>query len=544
MDDAGQRESVSEEMASGEAANERLILSKSAELGGLIDQARALRALLVSLSAQAAKSAARARALREERARLEARLDAIFCELGAQVFDLFDQGRALEVGEGTGSLASCEADATTARDCDAATDAKVGTTHQGQVSEEVSDEARLSEATSSMRPEEPARKPPVLRVASSLSRTMKLRAGAKSQPATGARLVAHLLPDIRDQLGEPPLKVGSYAQVVGELGKLKAATDDDRLRAWEELPDEVQVALGCMITARYRHLQDETPAACRGVVQNDKDAVKILHRLSNHFSITRAGFVHGLARDHHPAHGARWSEDAAYYHRELARLAHDLYGEEVEEQSAPQNPERALGQIEALIDKSPPVDRIRALVEDILSTPGGLGGDDPRLVRLMRPFRDHLSGAALSKLRHAIDAAEAEKDAEPDFVEELLPEGWPWHAVLQNSRVVMVGGDTRSEAQARIENIFRPGSFEWIPVKKGENMRQVQALAGRMQKGSVDIVILLTDFLSHKASDQLTDAAGKSSVELVYCNRGYGVAQLREGIENFVKLDRAERSEA
>ena len=544
MDDEGQRESVSEEMASGEAANERLILSKSAELGGLIDQARALRALLVSLSAQAAKSAARARELREERARLEARLDALFCDLGAQVFDLFDQGRALEGGEGTGSLASCEADATTARERDAAIDAQVSKTHQGQVSEDVSDEARLSEATSSMRPDEPARKPPVLRVASSLSRTMKLRARAKSHAATGAQLVAHLLPDIRDQLGEPPQKVRSYPQVVGELGKLKAATEDDRLRGWEELPHEVQVALGCFVAARYRHLQDETPAACRGVVQNDKDAVKILHRLSNHFSITRAGFVHGLARDHHPAHGARWSEDAAYYHRELARLAHDLYGEEVEEQSPPQNPERALGQIEALIDKSPPVDRIRALVEDILSTPGGLGGDDPRLVRLMRPFRDHLSGAALSKLRHAIDAAEAEKDAEPDFVEELLPEGWPWHAVLQNSRVVMVGGDTRSEAQARIENIFRPGSFEWIPVKKGENMRQVQALAGRMQKGSVDIVILLTDFLSHKASDQLTDAAGKSSVELVYCNRGYGVAQLREGIENFVKLDRAKRSEA
>ncbi|WP_230467574.1 DUF2325 domain-containing protein [Lujinxingia vulgaris] len=536
---------MSEVLASGDAASERLILSKNAELEGLVEEARALRALLVSLSAQAAKSAARGRALREERARLETRLDAIFCDLGARVFDLFDQGSALEFGEGTGSLASVESgEGEACEDGSAAEEAEIAV--DGQATHTLNDDRRHAEPgepSGTDLPDSPARKPPVLRVAPSLSKTMKLRAGAKSHAATGAQIVAHLLPDIRDQLGEPPSMVRSYPQVVGELGRLKAATEDERLRGWEELPHEVQVALGCMITARYRHLQEETPAACSGVVQNDKDAVKVLHRLSNHFNITRAGFVHGLARDHQPAHGARWSDDAAYYHRELARLAHDLYGEEVEEQSAPQNPERALGQIEALIDTSPPVDRIRALVEDILSTPGGLGGDDPRLVRLMRPFRDHLSGAALSKLRQAIDAAEAEKDAEPDFVEELLPEGWPWHEVLQNSRVVMVGGDTRSEAQARIEKIFRPGSFEWIPVKKGENMRQVQALAGRMLQGSVDIVILLTDFLSHKASDQLTDAAGKSSVELVYCNRGYGVAQLREGIENFVKLDRAERSE-
>lgn len=544
MSDDGQAEAASEEMASEEGAIERVILSASAELGGLIEEARALRALLVSLSAQAAKSAARARALREERARLEARLDAIFCDLGAQVFDLFDQGRALEVGEATGSVASREAGVTAARDCDAATDAQVGTTHQGQVSEEVSDTPGLPEATPSPRPEEPARKPPVLRVAPSLMTSSKLRAGATSYAATGAQLVAHLLPDIRDQLGEPPLKVRSYPQVVGELGKLKAATDDDRLRAWEELPAEVQVALGCMVTARYRHLQDETPAACRGVVQNDKDAVKILHRLSNHFSITRAGFVHGLARDHHPAHGARWSEDAAYYHRELARLAHDLYGEEVEEQSPPQNPERALGQIRALIDKSPPVDQIRALVEGILSTPGGLGGDDPRLVRLMRPFRDHLSGAALSKLRQAIDAADAESEAEAEFQDDLLPEDWPWREVLNNSRIVMVGGDSRPDALARIEQTFAPRKFEWLTVNGSENLRQVQSLTGRMQQGSVDIVILLTSFLSHKVSDMITDAMVKAhGVSLVYVNRGYGITQLRQGIEDFVPCEAPERVE-
>ncbi|RDV37604.1 hypothetical protein DV096_13960 [Bradymonadaceae bacterium TMQ3] len=552
--DEERHDTESEAMASGEEAIARVILSKSAELGGLIEQARALRALLVSLSAQAAKSAARARALREERAGLEARLDAIFCDLGAQVFDVFDQGRALEPGEGAGPVAwvaldeeaACEDDVAAEKEASVAEDASVAEEEpaSGGAKDEPRHPAPGHQHDTHLK-KEPERKPAVLRVASSLSRTMKLRTGAKSHAATGAQLVAHLLPDIRDQLGVPPTKISSWLHVVGELGKLKAATDDDRLRAWEELPHEVQVALGCFITARYRHLQDETPADCRSVVQNDKDAVKVLHRLSNHFSITRAGFVHGLARDHQPTHGARWSEDAAYYHRELARLAHDLYGEEVDEKSPPQNTERALGQIRALIDRDPPVDRIRALVEDILSTPGGLSGDDPRLVRLMRPFRDHLSGAALAKLRHAIDAADAEKDAEPDFVDELLPEDWPWREVLKSSRVVMVGGDSRPDALARIEQTFEPRKFEWLTVNGSENLRQVQSLTGRMQQGSVDIVILLTSFLSHKVSDMITDAMVKAhGVSLVYVNRGYGITQLRQGIEDFVELDRAEHSEA
>ncbi|RAL20666.1 hypothetical protein DL240_15220 [Lujinxingia litoralis] len=486
-----------------------------AEVGPLVWRVRALRARQAIGYDEACRSARGARAHRGELQELDALLEGLLAELGARVFDHLEDGGW---GGGLSRAAGDEEDEAPA--------------------EEAPEEGaeRQQGAPPTAEPPPPPERARGLRVPTRLIGG-QVRAGAASGAPTRAELVAHLLPDVREQLGAPPRRVRTYTETVGELGRLKAATEDEALCRWEQLPAEVQVVLAGFIVARFRHLQEETPADCRGVVEGDRHALTVIQSLRAHVGQGHVGYVHGLARDHGPERGS-WAADAVHYHRELARQAHEYYGEPLEEARRAINPERALGRIRALIDQEPSVDRICALVEDVLRSPGGLRGDDPRLVRLMRPFRDHLSGASLSRLRQAIDAHDAAQQAEPEFEEGLLPPDWPWREAIRRSRVVMVGGDSRPGAQARIEQIFEPASFEWITVNGGENVRQVQALAGRMQQGSVDVVILLTAFVSHKISDQVTEAAGKSNgVHLVYINRGYGIARLRQGFEDFVPCE-------
>ena len=52
-------------------------------------------------------------------------------------------------------------------------------------------------------------------------------------------------------------------------------------------------------------------------------------------------------------------------------------------------------------------------------------------------------------------------------------------------------------------------------------------------------MILLTEYTRHSVSDMVVDAVKDSppNVELVFVNRGYGVEQIRQGIESFVDVE-------
>ena len=103
----------------------------------------------------------------------------------------------------------------------------------------------------------------------------------------------------------------------------------------------------------------------------------------------------------------------------------------------------------------------------------------------------------------------------------------------------MVGADSRPEAEKRIDDTFQPAEFNWVNVQDKKHARKVEAWAKRISQGNVDIVILLTDYVSHSVSDIVVDAVKDSpAADLVFVNRGYGVEQIRQGIENFVDPDR------
>ena len=72
--------------------------------------------------------------------------------------------------------------------------------------------------------------------------------------------------------------------------------------------------------------------------------------------------------------------------------------------------------------------------------------------------------------------------------------------------MLVVGADSRPEAKQRIEETFQPAEFSWVNVQNEKHARKVEAWAKRIKQGNVDIVILLTDYVSNSVSDMVVEA--------------------------------------
>ena len=347
-------------------------------------------------------------------------------------------------------------------------------------------------------------------------------------------LIAEVFPDVKESLGSPPDDDDGYPELIGEANVLKRATQQEELEKWKLLPDEVQTCLASFVAARTRHLQSGLTGGNSGVVLNEYDAQGIFARLTKHSEKHRPGYAHGLARDHMPKTES-WLSDARQHGAELDELAYEYYGEKANSDGTSQNAELALNEIDQFLGDEPSRDGLRQFIRKRLDT-SDLSPDDPRLVRLLKPFKEHFRGHGFAKLRKALEFREDSPGGENSAVE--LPDGWKWADKIESSRMLVVGADSRPGAEKRINETFQPAEFSWINVQDKKHARKVESWAKRIKQGNVDVVILLTDYVSHSVSDMVVDAVKDSpSAELVFVNRGYGVEQIRQGIENFVDVE-------
>lgn len=352
-------------------------------------------------------------------------------------------------------------------------------------------------------------------------------------PDEGNVAVAQLLPDIKSRLGSPPEKIEKFPQFMGELGTLTSATRDEQLELWAKLPDEVQRCLAGYVTARLRHLQDEVPSAVAGAAPVKQRFSNIVAPLRDYLDRVRPGFVHGLKLDHEPK-SSSWKADAQNYRAELAELARHYYGDAEGGADAAEefNVERALYEIEAMLDGDD-WERTELVSHVEVSIEHGLDASDTRLLRLLRPYRALFVASDNDRLYSLLGEEPSSEDVSDEEEEagSVLPENWPWGPYLSRARTVMVGGDPRPEARDRIIDTFDLDVFDWVPTTNNKGVRQVQALCRRIERGTVDVVFLLTKFISHKLSNAVTDAAKGTDVHLVYLNDGYGVHHIQKAVE-------------
>ena len=290
--------------------------------------------------------------------------------------------------------------------------------------------------------------------------------------------MARVFTEVKAEVGSPPSSITTMNELMTELGMIDRVTSGDRLDRWAQLPDEIQRALTGYVAARLRHLQDELTFDLAEVVANEDRVGQMFRRLSQHMERHRPGFVNGLALAHTPE-GESWKDDVERFQRELQYLAEKYFADSFI------SPEE-----EAKTDDEAPD-------SEATTAPGG-----------------HATGPA-----------------------DVLPEGWPWREKIRSSRILMLGGEPRREALEQIQEAFGPRDLDWPDIETDQDDREVASCARRIQQGSFDVVVLLTESLAHNVYELIHDACQTADrpVDIIYLDREFGVGPIRQGIENFLQ---------
>jgi hypothetical protein len=322
-----------------------------------------------------------------------------------------------------------------------------------------------------------------------------------------------------------PVAIGTPNLFFAEVDRLARATDGTS--AWTVMPSTDQRELLTLAVAKARYLQDEVDRNIR----SDASQIRLeqtFPMLTRYSATERPGYVHGLSRRHHPEGAPTWFGVAEKTWDELARRSG------LESEAAPKevNPERAL---EALQAELVPGLKAAAVAEAFAEAlEGGVRPTDPRIVRLGVHYIDALiEDPRLKALRRAVRDASAagEEVDDPDegSAPSDVPDDWPWMPHTLNQRVVIVGGDSREEAAQRIKDAFRAKTVEWESDGMG---RRLDAITARIRNRTVDVIIFLARFGTHRAQGELLDACKAAGVPFIRIERGYGVAQVRLAIEH------------
>lgn len=325
----------------------------------------------------------------------------------------------------------------------------------------------------------------------------------------------------------PPVDVKTPAMFTAEVDRL--ARSAEHAYEWNILQTVNQRTILGLCVAKARHLQDEASQSIRSEASQLR-LEQVFPTLTRYSATERPGYVHGLSRRHRPEGAPTWYGVALRYWTQLAPLA-GMTPEEAEEATPDPNPERSLDRLRHRLEPGLSAEQTQEAFVEALE--GGLRSNDPRLVRIAAPWIDALvDEPRLKQLRRAVRESELldeEEEDEEEISPPPIPEDWPWLFFTHGRRIVVVGGDAREEAAQRIEEAFGAKSVEWESDCMG---RRLDAVTERIKNKSVDLIIFLARFGTHRAQGQLLDACKEAEVPFVRIERGYGVTQIRLAIEN------------
>lgn len=301
-----------------------------------------------------------------------------------------------------------------------------------------------------------------------------------------------------ERLG-PPRLIDDADAFSAERGRLRAVINERQ--AWTRLGQSEHRRLLSLVAHRLRHLQDEAAAHAGGVTL-DADFLALTHHSAQH----RPGFVTALSRAARPNRGTWLAEAqadwAALSGAAPARPA--AVAEALRERLAEGDDDNA---ILAILPKKLPAGPDRLALLEVLAPHAARLGRLPGYATLKAALKEHLS---------VEEAEEAQQDgALPAVPAALL-------ARTAGKRALIVGGDKRGEAQARVLAGLQLKSLDW---ETGEGVRRASSTAERCKNGSFDLVIFLKRFISHKLTDQVFPSCGPA-VEVLWVEQGYGLSAI------------------
>jgi hypothetical protein len=325
------------------------------------------------------------------------------------------------------------------------------------------------------------------------------------------------LAPILEALG-PPKRFRSAEECAGELTRLEAWLDQAN-RQWSTLDAALRRRILAHCVARARAVQDVGHA-------DGERMQRLFSGLTAHSRRTRPGSVPALARDSKPE-SESWLADARRTWEELGGAA---VSTGTVQKSDAATPERALKDLDRLLSRPPP-DAEALKLTVIACLDAGVAASDPRLAARLAPWEALLHGPKrLGPVRKAIQESAASKveDGEEDPDTSVVEDDWPGFAWTRDKVAILIGGDKRETTKDRLQRVFGFAEVEW---DSGHQPRRNDAIARRIERGGVDMVVLLARFMSHKTWDALHPLCKRHGVPCVLVDKGYGIAQIRRAME-------------
>ena len=337
-------------------------------------------------------------------------------------------------------------------------------------------------------------------------------------------------------MGRTPKSLAKIALITREVEALERTLTSERLQAWDELGEEANFALTAWITARARAIQAVITTKIEEIKANSSipslddphfllmDRVKrFFPRISRHSNLTRPGMIYGLARSHNAPNGS-WLEEAQRREKKAYELIEGSEKENSTNDHATQDD--VLRRMAIAIRDGIEADEFREYVRSVLKL--GVPEFETRLVNMSLPFINELDFPEFLGLQKIVKRMLKDDVDDDNGKTNIIPEDWPCFEYTRDRIGVIVGGDPRHDRREHLQKAFQFRELEWLPNPKNGN-RHIDSLTQRMKNGTIDVIIVLRAFSSHKISDKVFHAVDTDCLRIL--SDSYGLKQVRLAIE-------------
>lgn len=353
-----------------------------------------------------------------------------------------------------------------------------------------------------------------------------------------------LLPHLADAFVEDD-RLARDAEVYFPVGQIQALSReiDDGERHFSMLDQREQFAQLKIWIGRFRRLQtwaesDEGKAA--GLTEDDLSQLReIFPRLVGISKQHMPGYIEAFSRafvadwDDYVAEATeqlRQASELASRARQLRHQAAETAARsKVRQDETREAAEVDLHELKAVIARHHlPDDGVDEFLAALEKAVKGLGQSDSRLLDLVRPYAELLTGPQFRALRRNFDREDEKRDQE-EQTQVLRTEIQDLLAATRGQHAVIIGGDPREENRRQLELIFEFDELEWVPYESARPAL-LDSLAQRVRNHGMDLVLILKEFVGHNLSDTLRPLCDDEGIPCLFVDRGYGASQIAQAL--------------
>lgn len=226
----------------------------------------------------------------------------------------------------------------------------------------------------------------------------------------------------------------------------------------------------------------------------------------------------------------RQATDLSRRGKEVEARRRDQQARDVETRRlARENAQTALEELKGVITRYHlPDEGIEEFQEALARVVAGYGASDPDVLELVMPYHDLLTGGDFRALRKNLVKLHqnATKDEENAT---LAAQFADLISLTKGRKALMIGGSAREDMRRTLERVFDFEDLDWENYE-GSRPAMLDSIEQRVRNGSLDLVLLLKNFIGHHVPERLRPLCEQSGIPCLMIEHGYGPAQVAEAL--------------